>query len=57
MISTFEISKGKEMRSDLLEIISEERLDPRIIYPFEPDKRVNRFAYLIHPLSQKHLKK
>jgi len=57
MISTFEISKGKEMKADLLEIISEERLDPRIIYPFEPNKRVNRFAYLIHPLSQNHLKK
>jgi len=32
-------------------------LDPRIIYPFEPDKRVNRFAYLVHPLSQTYLKK
>jgi len=57
MIAAFEVAKGKEMKSDLLEIISEQRLDPRIIYPFEPDKRVNRFAYLIHPLSQNHLKK
>ena len=57
MVSAFKVSKGKEMKSDLLEIISEQRLDPRIIYPFEPDKRVNRFAYLIHPLSQNHLKK
>jgi len=57
MIAAFEVSKGKEMKSDLLEIISEQRLDPRIIYPFESDKRVNRFAYLIHPLSQNHLKK
>jgi len=57
MVAAFEVSKGREMTSDLLEIISEQRLDPRIIYPFEPNKRVNRFAYLIHPLSQNHLKR
>ncbi|MDM8536763.1 hypothetical protein QUF70_08425 [Desulfobacterales bacterium HSG17] len=57
MIAAFDVSKGREMKSDLLEILSEQRLDPRIIYPFEPNKRVNRFAYLIHPLSQNHLKK
>jgi len=57
MIATFDVQKGKEMKADLLEIISEQRLDPKIIYPFEPNKRVNRFAYLIHPLSQKHLQK
>ncbi|MFH2092165.1 MAG: dehydrogenase [Pseudomonadota bacterium] len=57
MIAAMNISKGGEMKADLLEIISEQRLDPKIIYPFEPDKRVNRFAYLIHPLSQKHLEK
>jgi len=57
MIAAFDVPKGSEMKSDLLEIISEQRLDPRIIYPIEPNKRVNRFAYLIHPLSKKHLKK
>jgi len=57
MVAAFDVSKGREMKSDLLEIISEQRLDPRIIYPFEPGKRINRFAYLIHPLSQDHLKK
>lgn len=57
MIAAMNVSKGKEMKDDLLEVISEQRLDPKIIYPFEPDKRVNRFAYLIHPLNQKHLQK
>ncbi len=57
MIAAMNVSKGKEMKDDLLEVISEQRLDPKIIYPFEPDKRVNRFAYLIHPLKQKHLLK
>ncbi len=57
MIAAMNVKKGRNMKGDLLEIISEQRLDPRIIYPFEPDKRVNRFAYLIHPLSQEHFKK
>ncbi|MBC8440934.1 MAG: dehydrogenase [Deltaproteobacteria bacterium] len=57
MIAAMNVSKGKEMKDDLLEVISEQRLDPKIIYPFEPNKRVNRFAYLIHPLNQKHLQK
>jgi hypothetical protein len=57
MIATMNVQKDRKMKEDLLEIISEQRLDPRIIYPFESDKRVNRFAYLIHPLSQEHLKK
>ncbi|MFH1154072.1 MAG: dehydrogenase [Pseudomonadota bacterium] len=57
MIAAMDIPKGKTMTDDLLEIISEQGLNPRIIYPLEDGKRVNRFAYLIHPLSQEHLKK
>ncbi|OQY07928.1 MAG: dehydrogenase [Desulfobacteraceae bacterium 4572_123] len=57
MIAAMEIPKSDQMKDDLLEIISEQRLDPTIIYPFEPGKRVNRFAYLIHPLSREYLKK
>ena len=55
MIAAMNISKSN--KEDLLEIISEQRLDPTIIYPFEQQRRVNRFAYLIHPLTQEHLKK
>lgn len=57
MIEAMGIQKGPELKADLLEIISEQRLDPRIIYPFEEGKRVNRFAYLIHPLSKDQFKK
>lgn len=57
MIGAFDVAKGRGMKDDLLEIISEQRLDPRIIYPFEPDKRINRFAYLIHPLSREQFTK
>jgi len=42
---------------DLLEIISDERMDPRVVYPSGDPKRVNRFAFVIHPLSQEFLKK
>jgi len=42
---------------DLLEIISEQKMDPRIVYPSGKPKRVNRFAFVIHPLSKEFLKK
>jgi predicted amino acid dehydrogenase len=42
---------------DLLEIISMQKMDPRIVYPSGRRKRVNRFAFVIHPLSQEFLKK
>ncbi len=42
---------------DLLEVISENRMDPRVIYPQGEFRRVNRFAFVIHPLSQEQLKK
>ncbi len=41
---------------DLLEVISEQKMDPRIVYPSGEPKRVNRFAFVIHPLSQEFLK-
>lgn len=44
-------------RDDLLEIISEQRMDPRVVYPSGNEKRINRFSFVIHPLAQEHLKK
>ncbi len=41
---------------DLLEVICEQRMDPRVVYPSGEPKRVNRFAFVIHPLSQKYFK-
>ena len=40
---------------DYLEIIASEKMAPRMIYPCG-FKRVNRFAFVIHPLSQEHFK-
>ena len=42
---------------DLLEIISDQRLEPRIICPSGTLRRVNRFAFVILPLSQEYMKK
>jgi predicted amino acid dehydrogenase len=42
---------------DLLEIISTQRMDPRVVYPSGNPRRVNRFAFVIHPLSKEFLKK
>jgi predicted amino acid dehydrogenase len=42
---------------DLLEVISEQGIHPRILYPSGKVRRVNRFSFVIHPLSQEHLKK
>lgn len=42
---------------DLLEIISDQNMAPRVVYPSGTPKRVNRFAFVIHPLSQEFLKK
>jgi predicted peroxiredoxin len=44
------------LEDDYLEIITSLQLEPRIIYP-NGFKRVNRFAFVIHPLSQEYFKK
>jgi len=57
MVAALDIPKGDEMKDDLLEIISEQRMDPRVIFPSGEKKRINRFAYIVHPLSRDFLKK
>ena len=52
---------GKQQKEitddDLLEIICDQQMAPRIVYPSGSPKRTNRFAFVIHPLSQEFLKK
>jgi len=43
------------LEDDYLEIITNLQLEPRIIYP-NGFRRVNRFAFVIHPLSQEYFK-
>jgi predicted amino acid dehydrogenase len=41
---------------DYLEIFGEMDLEPRIIHPSGSPRRVNRFAFVIHPLSREYFK-
>jgi predicted amino acid dehydrogenase len=43
------------LEDDYLEIITSLQLEPRVIYP-NGFRRVNRFAFVIHPLSQEYFK-
>jgi predicted amino acid dehydrogenase len=43
------------LEDDYLEIITGLKVEPRIIYP-NGFRRVNRFAFVIHPLSQEYFK-
>ena len=43
------------LHDDFLEIFTDLELKPRILYPIEGKKHINRFAFVIHPLSQKYL--
>lgn len=40
---------------DYLEIFTGLQFKPRILYPIKGKKQINRFAFVIHPLSQKYL--
>ncbi|MCU0598997.1 MAG: hypothetical protein MUE70_07045 [Desulfobacterales bacterium] len=42
---------------EFMEIISDQHLEPKIIYPQGEPRRINRFAFVIHPLSQNDFKK
>ena len=44
------------LEDDYLEIITESGVEPRIVYPCG-ERRINRFAFVIHPLSQEYFKK
>lgn len=49
--------EGELTGDELLEVISEQRIRPSIIHLSGKPRRVNRFAFVIHPLSQEYLKK
>lgn len=57
IIAALEKKETKLNNDDLLEVISEQGIRPKLIYPSGQVRRVNRFAFVIHPLSQQYLKK
>ena len=54
-IAVLEKDPDDIMEDDYLSFIADLNLEPRIIYP-SGFKRVNRFAFVIHPLSQEYFK-
>ncbi|HRD97610.1 MAG TPA: dehydrogenase [Rubrivivax sp.] len=44
------------LEDDMLGIVGDLKMAPRILYP-AGEKRMNRFAFVIHPLSQEYFKK
>ena len=44
------------LHDEYLELFGEMKLQPRIVFPSGTTRRVNRFAFVIHPLSREYLK-
>lgn len=57
IIAALEKPKADITDDELMEIISDQHLEPRVVYPQGEPRRVNRFAFVIHPLSQNDFKK
>ena len=55
IIAATEKNPDDILEDDYLEIITNLDLEPRIVYP-NGFRRVNRFAFVIHPLSQEYFK-
>jgi len=55
IIAATEKAPDDILEDDYLEIITNLQLEPRVIYP-NGFKRINRFAFVIHPLSQEYFK-
>ncbi len=55
IIAATEKNPDDIVEDDYLEFITDLKLEPRIIYP-GGFKRINRFAFVIHPLSQEYFK-
>jgi predicted amino acid dehydrogenase len=55
ILAATEKAPDEILEDDYLEIITSLQLEPRIIYP-NGFRRINRFAFVIHPLSQEYFK-
>ena len=56
-IAALDKPQNQITNDDLLEIISDQRMEPRVIYLSGKPKRVNRFAFITCPPSVEYLKK
>ena len=55
ILAALERSPSEITHDDYLDIITSERIEPRILYP-SGYKRISRFAFVIHPLSQQYFR-
>lgn len=55
ILAALERSPSEITHDDYLEIITNEGIEPRILYP-SGYKRISRFAFVIHPLSQQYFR-
>ena len=55
VMAALEKSAEAITHDDYLEIFTDLELKPRILYPIPGLKQINRFAFVIHPLSQQYL--
>jgi predicted amino acid dehydrogenase len=57
ILAMLEKRSHEVLSDDYLHLLGELDLSPRIIYPTGRRRRINRFAFVIHPLSQEYFKK
>jgi predicted amino acid dehydrogenase len=50
-------SAADVLQDEVLEIFGDVKLEPRVLFPSGKTRRVNRFAFVIHPLSREFLKR
>jgi len=55
IIAAVDKAPDEILHDDYLEIFTDLDLKARILYPDKRKKQINRFAFVIHPLSQKYL--
>jgi predicted amino acid dehydrogenase len=57
LLAALQLPREEESSDELLEVISELEMEPRILYPSGKPRRINRFAYIVYPINQEFLKK
>ena len=57
LFAALDIEQDQGSEDDLLEVISDMEMSPRIVYPSGKPRQVSRFAFVVHPPSQDYLKK
>jgi predicted amino acid dehydrogenase len=57
LMVALDVKQGEGQDDELLEVISNMQMEPRVIYPSGQATRVNRFAYIVHPPTQEDLKR